>query len=293
VTTSRQLAPLVICCSFLAAVASAQEDSVHAPIRYDFRTPRNPGLLANNNSGLPHFHVTFHGGPVQTTTTSFAIYWKPVGAFMNKTYQQVIDQFLTNVGGSPVYGYATEYAGSNGQVQNSSTFGGSFVDTTPYPARITTKDIEATIEQAISTNNWQPGITAQFFLFLGLGPQVGACAYHTVFMHDGAPVIYAVLPYFDTSNAGGCGSPFGISPNNNFAADSTIGNLSHEQTEMVTDPLLNAWYDPVNGEVGDICIYSYGVPFTSGSGNLATSNGHQYIVQEEWSEKHHSCQPNL
>ncbi len=270
------------------AILHAQQTAPHAPIHYHY--PR--GQAKPSAAGLPDFNVTFHGGPVQTATTSYAIYWKPANVFINRTYRQVIDQFLSDTGGSDIYGTATEYFGNNGQVQNVSTFGGEFVDTAPYPDVITTKNIEDTIQRAIGANGWQPGINAQYFLMLGEGPEVGACAYHTFFSLNGEPVIYAVIPYFTGKDAGGCGAPFGITPNANYSADTAIGNLSHEQTEMVTDPLLNAWFDPRNGEVGDICIYSYGVPFTTNFGNLL-ANGHQYIVQEEWSQLHQSCQPNL
>lgn len=271
-----------------SVVSQAQQAASHAPIHYHYPKGQNRPQA----SGLPQFNVTFHGGPVQTTTTSYAIYWKPDDVFINRTYRQVIDQFLSDIGGSDLYGYATEYSGNNGQVQNVSNFGGEFVDTAPYPEVITTKNIEDTIQRAIGANGWQPGINTQYFLMFGEGPQVGACAYHTFFALNGQPVIYAVIPYFTGPDAGGCGAPFGITPNDNFSADTAIGNLSHEQTEMVTDPLLNAWYDPRNGEVGDICIYSYGVPFTAHFGNLL-ANGHEYIVQEEWSQLHGSCQPNL
>jgi hypothetical protein len=164
------------------------------------------------------------------------------------------------------------------------------VDTTPFPPgnNLTDKDIMESIERAILFNGWNTGINSSFFLMLGQGPQVGACAYHSAFQFNGDSVIYGVMPYFTIKDAGGCGTPFGISPNNNFDADSTIGNLTHEQMEMVTDPLLNAWYDNRYGvEVGDVCIYSYGVPFASKGGNLV-ANRHQYIIQEEWSEKHKS-----
>ncbi|HZQ71221.1 MAG TPA: hypothetical protein VFA68_22035 [Terriglobales bacterium] len=287
----RSLVPsacLALCLALGTLPLHAQQTDAHAPIHYHY--PR--GRTTPQATGLPQFNVTFHGGPVQTTTTSYAIYWKPSGVFINRTYRQVIDQFLSDVGGSDIYGAATEYSGNNGQVQNVSTFGGEYVDTAPYPPVITTKNIEDTIQRAIAVNGWQPSITAQYFLMFGDGPQVGACAYHTFFNLNGQPVIYAVIPYFTEKDADGCGAPFGITPNANYSADTAIGNLSHEQTEMVTDPLLNAWYDPRNGEVGDICIYSYGVPFTSKFGNLL-ANGDQYIVQEEWSQVKQSCQPNL
>jgi hypothetical protein len=293
------LLSLAVCLICAAPVALAQEpaNANHAPIHYDRpfgKTAVAPQAPTGSQDALPKFHLVFHGGPVQTKTTSYAIYWKPSGSYMNKDYQKIINQFLKDVGGSPIYAYATEYSGSNGKVEDVSKFGGSWVDTTPFPAGgLTDKAIMESIERGILFNGWTTGVNSSFFLMLGAGPQVGACAYHSAFQFNGDNVIYGVMPYFTIKNAGGCGTPFGITPNNNFDADSTIGNLTHEQMEMVTDPLLNAWYDNKYGvEVGDVCIYSYGVPFASNGGNLV-AKGHQYIIQEEWSEKNKACQPNL
>jgi hypothetical protein len=294
------LLSLILCCICAAPQALAQQAGItnHAPIHYDRpfgKAALAPQLPSGPNDALPKFHLVFHGGPVQTTTTSYAIYWKPKGSFMNSGYQKIVNQFLKDVGGSPIYGYATEYTGSNGRVQNVSTFAGSWVDTTPFPqGGVTDQAIVESVERAILINGWTTGINSSFFVMLGHGPRTGGfCAYHSAAQLNGEPVIYGVMPYFTIKDAGGCGTPFGITPNNNFDADSTIGNLTHEQMEMVTDPLLNAWFDNTFGvEVGDVCIYSYGVPFASRGGNLV-AKGHQYIIQEEWSEKHKSCQPNL
>jgi hypothetical protein len=275
--------------------SGAVPDGYHWPIHYDGPQVHHGSAAAAGQPPLPHFHLTFHGGPVQTTTKSYAIYWKPKGSFMNAGYQTIINQFLDDVGGSPLYGFATEYTGSNGPVKNQSKFSGSWVDETPFPKwGLTDLAITQTIERAVLNNGWDIGIGSSFFLMLGNGAIQGPqfCAYHSAFQFNYDVVIYGVMPYFTAQDAGGCGSPFGITPNNNFDADSTIGNLTHEQMEMVTDPLLNAWYDPINGEVGDICIYSYGVPYTNAGANF-TAKGHGYIVQEEWSEKFHGCQPSL
>ena len=279
---------------FSTTLIAQQSGAANSPIHYNFRGYPNPFLAPDAQGQLPHFHLTFHGGPVQVTTTSFAIYWKPKGSFMNSGYMKIVNQFLKDVGGSPIYGYATEYSGSNGKVRNESTFGGSWVDTTPFPKNLSDKDIQKSVERAILANGWNAGVESSFFVMLGTGPKAqNFCAYHSTFQFNGQAVVYGVMPYFTVKDAGGCGTPFGITPNNNFDADSTIGNLTHEQMEMVTDPLLNAWYDNKYGvEVGDVCIYSYGVPFGNRGGNLV-ANGHQYIIQEEWSEKHRSCQPNL
>jgi hypothetical protein len=294
---------LITICLCLTTAALGQETGVtyHWPFHYHRPFHKNASPVRSSDTkldakdALPKFHVTFHGGPVQTKTTSYAIYWKPNGSYMNKDYQKIVNQFLKDVGGSPIYGFATEYSGSNGKVENVSNFGGSWVDTTPFPTGgVTEKSIEESVERAILLNGWSTGINSSFFVLLGTGPTSNQfCAYHSAFQFNGDAVVYGAMLYFTIKDAGGCGTPFGISPNNNFDADSAIGNLSHEQMEMVTDPLSDAWYDTKSGnEVGDICIYSYGQPFTSRGGNLL-SNDHQYVVQEEFSVKHQACQPNL
>jgi hypothetical protein len=61
---------------------------------------------------------------------------------------------------------------------------------------------------------------------------------------------------------------------------------------MVTDPLLDAWYDDKNGEIGDVCIFSYGVPIDRAGGNIEMGTD-SYFLQEDYSQARGSCQPNL
>jgi hypothetical protein len=103
-------------------------------------------------------------------------------------------------------------------------------------------------------------------------------------------VLYAVIPY--NAVPGHCQSN---NPRpNNSAADPTISTISHEQSEMITDPLGNAWVDPNSGEeVGDLCLTSFGKPI-GGSGSSAWNevigDGH-YFLQEEWSNHSGGCEP--
>ncbi|MDQ2857999.1 MAG: EXORDIUM family protein [Candidatus Eremiobacteraeota bacterium] len=284
-----------------AAPASAYQHSY--PIHYD-----GPGIhhaqpdlstdAAAVSGNLPHFDLRFHGGPVQTSTVSYAIYWRPPGTYMSRTYRPLIDRFLADVGGSAIYGMATEYYGANGRVLNSSRFGGSWIDTSAYPThRITDADLQIEVLKAVSANRWKPGINAQFFVMTAKDalPTVPFSAYHSAFDYGFGSQIaqypYAFIPYVGSVN--GCNVPFGLSPNNDTDSDGSILNLSHEQTEMVTDPLLNAWYDERNGEVGDICIFSFGVPInTQFTANLVIGTD-PYFLQEEYSQAKQSCQPNL
>ena len=123
-----------------------------------------------------------------------------------------------------------------------------------------------------------PATTANTLYFIFLPPNVvslafnsqscvsgGYCGYHS---HAGG-VYYAVIPYV---NCGGCVYP------GNFL-DTLTEVSSHEFAEAVTDPALNAWWDPTTGpgdEIGDIC-------------NRQTVRLGGYLVQTEWSNAQSAC----
>lgn len=283
-----------------AAMAAGPATVHHSyPIHYDGPMVHHGhgGAAADVSGDLPHFDVRFHGGPVQTRTVSYAIFWQPPHTYMSPTYRSLIERFLRDVGGSAIYGMATTYTGSNGRVQNRSRFGGSWIDRSPYPSRgISDQDLQFEVLKAANARNWSAGIDAQFFVFTARHalPNVQFCAYHSAFDY-GFPggvqtYAYGFIPY--VGNVNGCNVPFGISPNNDPDADGSILNMSHEQMEMVTDPLINAWYDENNGEIGDICIYSFGVPIDFAGGNIDIGS-HPYFLQEDYSQARGSCQPNL
>ena len=301
---------LITFCASLVSVTDAAPAATLAPVHHSYPIHYDGPMIHHvhaaalpNAAGgavtgsLPTFNVTFHGGPVQTATKSYAIYWQPPGTFMSPTYKSLIDRFLTDAGGSAIYGMATTYFGANGQVQNRSSFAGSWIDRSPYPSKgIRDMDLQLEVLKAATANAWAPGTNAQFFIMTAKNalPSVQFCAYHSAFDYGSPPrpktYVYGFIPYVGVVN--GCNVPFGITPNNDAAADGSILNLSHEQMEMVTDPLLNAWYDDNNGEVGDICIYSFGVPIDRVGGNIDIGP-HPYFLQEDYSQARGSCQPNL
>jgi hypothetical protein len=112
----------------------------------------------------------------------------------------------------------------------------------------------------------------------------GFCAYHGTFKRNGVEVFYGVLP--DMSPGSGCDRGCGSSTQ--FNNQTSVA--SHELIETVTDcevglatvvgPPL-AWYDPNNGEIGDICN---GI-----QGTIAGTDGHTYTVQKEWSNQRNAC----
>jgi hypothetical protein len=102
-------------------------------------------------------------------------------------------------------------------------------------------------------------------------------------------ILYGVIPY--NAVPGHCQSD-NPRPNAN-AADPAISSISHEHSEIVTDPAADAWIDNSGNENGDLCLTSFG-PAIGGSGASAWNeqiHGGHYFLQEEWSNDNGSCQP--
>jgi hypothetical protein len=292
------------------------------------------GGAANRTDGAPRAsrglrrapNLVYHHGPVMRTSTTYAIYWQPAtgdGApfFVDPAYNTDIDRyFADNQAASEagaadnVYSTLKQYYDTLGShlrhhVKYAQTFGGSYVDTAPFPANgclpyssfsvcLTDKQIRGEIKSVMAANGWTGGRGHAFFLMLP--KDVGTCfdttrcaftwfcAYHSAFWGDAGPVIYANIPYAGTRLAA-CGTP---SWPNAPDVDSALDSISHEHREMTNDPLGNAWYDQTGYEGSDKCAHTYGTPHgTAPSGEAFNQliNGNYYFVQREWSNKTSSC----
>jgi len=107
------------------------------------------------------------------------------------------------------------------------------------------------------------------------------CAYHGSFDATDAignpiHVIYQAMPYQNVSGCQTTGGPNGI------LKDSTNSVLSHEITETITDPDLNAWFRTSDGnEIGDIC---YNI-----RQNPIYLRANDYDIQPEYSNSAQNC----
>jgi hypothetical protein len=281
--------------------------------------------------------LTYHGGPVMTKATTYAIFWLPSsGKLQNGAatgfsarYQDVQKALLSLYPGHGIDNNNTQYYDQTcipglficftEYVQNAGGLGGSWVDTSAYPPSgcsdsatpgncLSDAQIQAEIQKAITTNGWTAGINSIFLLYTssGEGSCAGAscayvnfCAYHSYFTSGATDVIYANIPYGSTSACQTGGTP---SPNGDAIADTAATAASHELTEAITDPLLNAWYNSSGDEIGDLCAYQYGPnTWASGTANqswpVSFSNlliiGHAPVtffeLQEEWNNHTNSC----
>jgi hypothetical protein len=110
--------------------------------------------------------------------------------------------------------------------------------------------------------------------------QFAFCAYHgSITFSDVGHVIFTVIPFQHTP---GCGDDLsGLTPLNAVPIDDTATTLSHEESEAITDPDTNGWFNDQFGlEVADNC-----------GGFRATEalNGHNFLIQPEYSNAAGAC----
>ena len=244
-----------------------------------------------------------------------------------------------------VYGVLAQYTDTTGAgALYQQTFGTAEVidDTQPYPtessacslgtgltACVTDAQIQAEVTRLIAADSLPTGTGPNAPIYFVVTPtdvnvcisggqcaNSNFCAYHDFYSLSGSPVLYASVPFavWAAGAAKGCqddGTSVYQSPAGAFHGDPAYqiaDNLSHELSETITDPLINAWFTGGNGsEVGDLCeafapvsnirkdlsanAYSPTLTGVASAGTLADQffAGAYYYTQTEWSNARNDC----
>jgi hypothetical protein len=270
--------------------------------------PSDPGPLI--------YHT---GGPIMTgSLTFYAIYWIPAhlqnggSTSLPSHYQGVENSLLADYSGHGIANNNTQYYQRINSVttyiQNRGQTGGNYIDTNPYPASgcndtytpgncITDAQIQTEIKRVMAIKGWTGGLSKMFLLFTSSGEgscfdasgsscaYVEYCAYHGA-TSDNPSIVYGNEPYGDVNI---CQEPGTPSPNNDPAADTAATAASHEMTEAITDPQLDAWYTAQGNEIGDLCAYNYGTnTWDSGKANQRW-NSIYFELQMEYDNHQSGC----
>jgi hypothetical protein len=312
-----------VLCLALVAVAAATAFGVSSA-RAEGPPAGNPGLdhllgvvqpyldWLHAATGVSGFgKLRYHNGPVMHTNRTYSIYWIPAGYSVGVGYTQTIDRYFGDVAAdsgktSNVYYTGTQYTDTTGRVAYNSSYGGSTVDTTPFPANgctdsytsvcLSDAQLQAEIKAVVARQGWSVGPTSEVFMFTpkGVGSCSGSscafsqfCAYHGWIGSGASEILYANQPYTMTVPSA-CDSK--QHPNGNDA-DPTLNVVSHEHNETITDPNGNAWYDILGYENGDKCAWNFGTALGSTSYGQYNQliNGHQYYLQQEYSNARSNC----
>jgi hypothetical protein len=259
--------------------------------------------------GASNALLDYHGGPVMRTNSTFTIYWSPRDSTWQGGYMDAVDRYFADVAADSgstdnVYSTETQYFDTTGSIAYRSTFADSYIDRHAFPANgcpayggyavcLTDAQIIAEVHRVTDQLGLPEDGTHAYFLLMP--KDVGSCfdaagtvcaftyycAYHS---YDGS-LLYASIPYAATLPAA-CG----LSGPNGTDAESTINTASHEHREMINDPHLNAWFDNKGYEGSDKCAWTFGSTLATSTGSYnQTINGHQYLLQQEWSNASRSC----
>lgn len=131
------------------------------------------------NHALDVLPLEYHNGPVmRATSTSYAIFWLPSSLQdgsaipVSATYVSLITRYFGDIGGSGLYNSATQYYDAGGSIVNSSTLGGAWMDTSPYPASdcqdtstpgdcMSDTLFQNEVAKAMQANGWNGGLNIQ------------------------------------------------------------------------------------------------------------------------------------
>jgi hypothetical protein len=276
-------------CMVLASTAGAVVTTTPNGHRVSVRL--KPGAKAPGNGRPSRGVLQSHGGPVLAAETPYLIFWTPSTHPISSASESLLDRYLGDVatasgGSNDVYSVLTQYGAPYSQQFSSATQ--AVTDTNPYPTQqsgcslatgmtacVTDAAIQAEISKLIDAGTLprpsQPGseTTPIFFMVTPVNVNVclgggqcasnNFCAYHDYYTHNGSDVLYASVPFaVFASSAKGCQTdqysiyetPVGSSGDEAY---NIADDLSHELSETITDPLINAWYSSNGLEVGDLC----------------------------------------
>lgn len=289
-------------------------------LAHPMKTPRQ--VQTEASQGLPP--LLYHGGPVMRNDVNYTIFWKPAKLQDGSTvtgggtaYQSLINRWFADAGQTGVFATTKQYGASQGSFPTTTSFGASYIDTTPFPVGhcttadtgancITDADIRAEVKKIATAHGF--GNSNGRVLYVYTPQNEGSCfdsfcssqsyrdycAYHSPIVSGNNAILYTSMPFPTVRTGNNCYYPPGgpqTFPNGNVNADAVISVTSHEQFESITDPLVNfrsAWYDAAGFENGDECAWQFGPNVYAGGGDVI-GNGHVYEVQQEYSNAQADC----
>jgi hypothetical protein len=220
--------------------------------------------------------MSYHGGPVEDAPVVVVDFWG-WGSDPSSEIPYLVN-FLSSVGGSSWLSTVTQYGGGN----PASLYGGSWVDPAPIPVQPSDGQLQA--EAVNAANHFGLGTSQNAHVMVatpsghspaGFGSTF--CAYHGA-VAARPNMAYSVLPYMTDASASCSGHRVNGA---NGALDGVSIIAGHELAEVITDPLLNAWYDASGFELSDKCA-------GTGLANITTAKG-TFAVQPLWSNAANGC----
>ena len=223
----------------------------------------------------PVVYIVFYGNWNQTNGSDTA------------AGQQLIRDYLHNVGGSPYFRLNSTLAASGQPISGNVTYGGDTTDTGSLGLSLSDTSVLTAITNSISAGKLPNDPNGVYFLIsaTNVAETSGFCSQYCGF-HTASNTGVGHIRWSFVGNANRCLNGCAVqttSPNGNAGIDATISVISHELAETVTDPDAgNGWFSRSGAENGDLCNFTFGhAQFQTSNGSFAnlTVGGKNYLVQ--------------
>ncbi|HEX9019190.1 MAG TPA: hypothetical protein VF806_08380 [Anaerolineaceae bacterium] len=259
------------------------------------------GAVAAPQISPPGAFLTYYGGPVISNMKSYEVNYGTGAYISSGTPATWIPVFTTQLLGSGLMDWLSEYdttlAGGTNQLVGRGSYS-STINITPAAAnngaQITDAQIKAELSSQITGGFLpMPDSNTSYAVFFPATKTICLdnactitslnyfCAYHGSFLAPNNVIAtYQVMP--DLTGMLGCGT------------DTTLNNttavLGHELIETITDPQVDrafvlaaplAWYDIHYGEIADICN---GI-----TGSFKGTDGNTYVTELQFSNRSRDC----
>lgn len=229
-------------------------------------------LLSPVPFAAAHPGFGYHGGPVVASSLVYASFWGSLWQTDPGHQQRAarLAQFLRDFLASRYMNILSQYGAGGGAGAAGSFVQSSFVS--GVPTQLTDASIRSIVQSAIDAGMVpEPGSPSRIALMIYLDEQIAvsgdptmceprgdtAFGYHNFFTTTaGHSFYYAVMPGLDDACLrSSCPSDASCSLHLAETQEQRLTQVtSHEYSELVTDPELNAWFDATTGaENGDIC----------------------------------------
>lgn len=247
--------------------------------------------------------MLYHNGPIMSGAADVYVIWygcwdNDCGNSGDTATQDILRDFLSNVGGSPYFQINAMYANGSGQAPSGATlYGGEAYDRYSRGLELSATDIAAIVENQIVTNGLpqDPGgiwvvVASADVSSVSTGFCVpSALPHHGRGMALGSDTRYAFVgnpnrcPTIAASQffTGGVQLP---TPNDNLAADAMASTLAQLLSRVVTNPTGGAWFDRYGLENASKCVGQFGPTYSATNGARANLRlgSRDYLIQQNW-----------
>jgi Phosphate-induced protein 1 conserved region len=275
---------------FTTAHAQSGERGKPEIIRHSLNENGNNGFALTTGTTRATTAIFYHNGPLINTPVAYVIWygnWNQANGSDNAAGQQIVRDFLTNVGGSPYFLINTSYSAGGYNITGQVIKGTETTVGYPNGSSLGDATIQTIVNNAITSGSLPYDANGVYFVLTSSdvtessGFCTNYCGWHTAGTPSAGHIRYSFVGNANRC-LGSCAAQ-STSPNGNAGVDGMISVIAHELEEATTDPdPRSGWADNRGQENADKCAWTFGhYQYQTANGSWANMHlgTRDYLIQ--------------